>query len=232
MRFLPLLLWSLLLATTIGAQQRGPILKSDLTPAEVDRELERFEEELTAAGLRPSYIESSVNRARAAFAESPRAFKDDDRLALFPEIIDSDELLYSCYVALTRPQTETLFYTSPRPGENAIDTKTLRCTVEPEEMYCSLREEKALIYDDSGNYFFVDPPLDEDEARMVAALFVAQAPTNLVLDRISKRDDEYVFTLGNCGCWGERVARLDTSGAEPRLEFLLPEGDQIIDACV
>lgn len=201
--------------------ERGPILETRLSPAEIGQELDHLRENLTKSGASDAIIGEQLARARQYYAETASGYKTADRLSLFPEISESDELAYFCAARFVIPPVHYA-YASPRTDEpGAIDIKTMGCRTAQGEMYCSLSVETALTLDDADTFFFADDSIDEAEARTVASLYLTQTGTWNGLNRISKQDDEYILQFGRrgCACSEQRLARIVTVAEGPLLEL-------------
>lgn len=190
--------------------ERGPVLETQLTPAEIEEELAQLRTHLTITTLSENLIDSQVARARAYYAATPRDFRTADRLALFPEITAADELAFYCSARFVIPPVH-YGYASPRSSDpNAVDLKTMGCRTSQGEMYCTLRVERALRLEDPAHFFLADESVDDAEALTVASLYLAQTGSWQELNRISREGDRYLLHFGRrgCACFETRTARL------------------------
>lgn len=226
-----LLLGWLMVSAISGAQERGPILLSPMTPEEQEATKAELRERLADDGWTDVEIDEAIALQAENSDDPPKTFQEKDVLSFFPEISESDVRAHACFVQLRSPPSQTYtYYSEPVGNERAIETKTLDCDIEQAGMFCELSTETALFLDAPTDFFFIDDTIEEEAARRIASMYRDKMGTSGDLNRISKRGEDYLLGLGRdgCACSGERTVRTRTFLSWTWLDFT----DSGTDTCI
>ena len=188
----------------VDSQERGPIPKSQLTPAEFD--------EIRVNFIANGWSEREVDEYFASYGVA-EGYSDQSIRAVFPEI-SSDSILTSvCSETAVSPISIRYSFAANSESDDRIVVHELSCVDSPDGLYCESTSQLAVSVKGAADFFFVDESISERSATSIAELYYEKIsrrlPDEVVsmpIHRISQADNNKVrIELGRpaCGCRAE-----------------------------
>lgn len=196
-------------AAIASAQGRGPIPASPLSPDEIADAEQEFRQAVRDTDLSEEEIDAEIRLWREY--GDHYTYRREDIRWFFPEISETDQQAYSCFISLAAPQSQTFVYLSePNFESRRVHLKTLDCGFESAGLFCDISESDALFLDSPEEFFFIDSSTSEAEARSVLSLYKRKQGGQIDINQVSKRGGDFVLDLGRdgCACGGEQVVRV------------------------